>query len=78
MGIGDIKLAAGIGAYGGLHMVLLTSYISFVIGSIIGLFLIFVLKRSQKDTMPFGPSIVLAAYIVVFQTDAIWNFLIRF
>lgn len=73
MGIGDIKLATGMGSYWGWQHTVLTAYGSFVIGAIVGLYLIFVLKRSRKDMMPFGPAMILSAYVMLAFGDWFWN-----
>ena len=65
MGGGDIKLGAGIGAMWGLWMTVYTVYLSFIIGAIVGLFLIVCKQKARQDYIPFGPMIVVAAMMVL-------------
>ncbi len=76
MGGGDLKLAAGIGAFWGPSFVLITSYLSFLIGAFIGIIALIVFKKKRTDAIPFGPMIVLAAIIVsVFEEKLLSLFL---
>ena len=77
MGIGDIKLITGIGTYWGWKHIILTTYSSFLIGSIVGICLILIKKKSRKDLMPFGPAIVIASFVMIFYQDLLWSFLSR-
>src|SRR3989338_2735192 len=53
MGGGDIKLAAMIGAFLGYKSILLVLFISSILGSFWGLFLILLKKESLKTALPF-------------------------
>ncbi len=66
IGGGDMKLGAAIGAYWGVKIALLTWYLSFLYGGIIGLVLILLKKKGTKDIIPFGPSIILG-FLTAFQ-----------
>lgn len=66
MGIGDIKIAAGIGAFLGWKMGLLSFFLSFLIGAVVaGGFLLFRLK-GMKDKIPFGPFLALGTLLTLF------------
>jgi len=71
MGGGDLKLAAGIGALFGLKFVLITTYLSFVIGAAIGLLSMLFFKKKSKDRIPFGPMIIVAALLTQFFFERI-------
>ncbi|PKK91760.1 MAG: prepilin peptidase [Candidatus Wallbacteria bacterium HGW-Wallbacteria-1] len=75
MGMGDVKLAAALGASFGPKIVLITLFISFFLGAGVGMLLILVGLKRRKDYIPFGPYIALAAVIVILVgPDAIAQF----
>ncbi|MFH1415836.1 MAG: prepilin peptidase [Elusimicrobiota bacterium] len=55
MGIGDIKLMMGIGAYAGLKGIFWTIFIGSLLGSIAGLFMIIKGRKEKLGYIPFGP-----------------------
>lgn len=73
MGMGDVKLMGVIGLYIGWKMALLTVFLSFILGGIIGIILLATKVKSRQDPMPFGPWIALSAFIVMFYGHAILN-----
>jgi leader peptidase (prepilin peptidase)/N-methyltransferase len=65
MGGGDVKLAAMLGAFMGWKLVLLTLFVAFFIGAVVG---IGVMTRKPKDwdsSLPFGPFIALGAVLAL-------------
>lgn len=69
MGMGDVKLAAYLGAHMAwlsLVHVLVGAFLGFLMGAVLGLLLIAIRKKGRKDTLPFGPSMALGAYLVLF------------
>lgn len=69
MGMGDVKLAAYLGAHLAwlsLPHVLVGAFLGFLIGAVLGLVLIAVKKKGRKDTLPFGPSMALGAFLILF------------
>jgi len=65
--MGDIKLAAMIGAFLGWQEVLLTLFLSFLLGAVIGTAVeLFKGTLSQKRQIPFGPYIAFSAILAVF------------
>ena len=66
MGMGDVKLIGALGILFGWPDVLLIIFFSFVLGSIVGLYLMAKKKKTLKDVVPFGPFIVLGALVVFF------------
>ena len=54
MGGGDIKFAALIGSFIGWKMTLLTAFIAFLAGALVGITLIILKKKKRKDPIPFG------------------------
>ncbi|WP_186429414.1 A24 family peptidase [Clostridium sp. BSD9I1] len=65
MGWGDAEICFVCGLFLGLELTLLMLFLSFVIGSVIGLALIALKKKTRKDYVPFGPFIVLASIITI-------------
>jgi leader peptidase (prepilin peptidase)/N-methyltransferase len=65
IGRGDMKLGAGIGAMWGLWIAIYTVYLSFIVGAIVGLFLIAIKQKARQDLIPFGPMIVVSAMMIL-------------
>lgn len=65
MGGGDIKLALVIGLYVGWPQILLVLFLSFLLGSIVGLALVVRGRKKMKEAVPFGPFLAVASYIVM-------------
>ncbi|HEX7004245.1 MAG TPA: prepilin peptidase [Trueperaceae bacterium] len=68
MGFGDVKLAAVMGAMLGWEKLLLAVFLSFIVGAIGG-----VTGRllGGDRVVPFGPYLVVGAFVALFQGDAI-------
>lgn len=72
MGGGDIKLIAMIGAFLGWQAVLVTIFLSALLGAGVGLCLIILKKKGRKDPVPFGPFLAIGAIMaMVWGTDLI-------
>lgn len=65
MGGGDIKLMGVIGLYVGFFNNIQVFILSFFIAAIISTILLVTKKKKSDDYIPFGPFIVLAAYITI-------------
>lgn len=73
MGGGDIKLIAMIGAFLGWQAVLVTIFLSALLGACVGLCLIILKKKGRKDPVPFGPFLAMGAIMaMVWGTDLIY------
>lgn len=77
MGGGDIKLAAMIGAFLGWQLTILSLFIGFLLGSIIGIIVLIKTKGKTSD-VPFGPFIAIGTIIALFFGQKIlnWYFLL--
>jgi len=64
--MGDVKIAAGIGAYFGWKMALLTFFLSFLVGAVVAILLLLIHLRGMKDKIPFGPFLVTGAFLALF------------
>ena len=65
MGFGDVKLMGALGLYFGLANILIISVLAFLLGAIISIILIVSKKKKTDEYIPFGPFIVLAAFITM-------------
>lgn len=65
LGGGDVKLAAMFGAFFGWREVLMILLIASVLGSVIGLVVVWT-KKNWQYALPFGPFLALAAYLQLF------------
>ncbi len=63
IGFGDVKLLAMMGAFFGAAVVLWTIFLGSLMGSIYGVGMIVLQRRSSKYPMPFGPFIVLGCVV---------------
>ncbi len=66
MGGGDLKLGVFLGLAFGFPYSLVVLMLSFLLGSVAGLFLIFAGRKKFGQTLPFGPFMSLAGLIVIF------------
>ena len=71
MGEGDAKLMGVIGLFLGLPNTVLTTFLSFVLGSIYGLVAMALNKLKPGEEMPFGPFIAISAMISMLCGDYI-------
>ncbi|ASN04999.1 prepilin peptidase [Virgibacillus necropolis] len=76
MGAGDMKLFGVLGIVLGLKGILLTFFLSIIIGAIIGSILLLSKLINRKQPIPFGPYIVIASIITYFYGTSImdWYF----
>lgn len=65
MGGGDIKLSTVMGLYLGWQGVLLALFLAFLIGGIIGIFLLLTGRKGRKGAVPFGPYLALGGLLAV-------------
>ena len=63
MGMGDAKLVLFMGLFLGWPKILLAIFLSFILGSLIALILIFSGQKSLKSIIPFGPFLILGTFI---------------
>ncbi|NLV71623.1 MAG: prepilin peptidase [Actinobacteria bacterium] len=70
MGPGDIKMALFMGAVLGAH-VMVALFAAFLFGSIAGIYMMVVQKRSRKAKIPFGPYLALGAVLAVLLGETI-------
>ena len=73
MGCGDIKPARALGSLMGWPDIALAVILAFITGAIWGSVLILQRKKGMKDSLPFGPFIVLGVTLVFFFRGDILN-----
>jgi len=66
MGMGDLKLAGALGIIFGWPDIIFVLTFSFIIGSIYGIYLLIKRIKGFKDSVPFGPFLVLGSVILIF------------
>jgi len=70
MGLGDMKLLAGVGGLLGWKAIPLVFLCAVVAGAVIG---IAVYLRSRRHDIPFGPYLALGSVVVMFVGNALWK-----
>ncbi|SET45005.1 type 4 prepilin peptidase 1 Aspartic peptidase. MEROPS family A24A [Oceanobacillus limi] len=78
MGAGDMKLFAVLGIVLGFKNVLLTFFLSCIIGSVFGVVLILIKFIKRNQPVPFGPYIVLATLLTYFYGEKLIDWYINF
>ena len=66
MGFGDVKLMGALGLYFGFSSTIVVTLLSFLIGAILSIFLLATKIKKMDEYIPFGPFIVIAAFISIF------------
>jgi prepilin signal peptidase PulO-like enzyme (type II secretory pathway) len=70
MGPGDMKMALFMGTVLGASVVV-GMFAAFLLGSLVGVYLVLVKKRSRKSKVPFGPFLAAGSVLAVFIGDRI-------
>lgn len=65
MGGGDLKLGIFIGLCLGIFPTIVALILAFILGSIVGIGLIFLGKKTLKQTIPFGPFMSIGALLAI-------------
>ena len=73
MGLGDVKLMAGIGAFVGWKAIVFILMASALVGSVVGITLVILRMRELQGKIPYGPYIALAAVAWLFVGQDIVN-----
>lgn len=71
MGSGDIGLGIIIGLLGGWLGAAVGLVVAFVTGSIVGLILMLLGRKGPKDSIPFGPFLLIGAYLAAFYGQSL-------
>lgn len=73
MGWGDAEICLVCGLFLGVKLLIVTLFISFIVGGIIGAALLILKIKTREDYIPFGPFIAIAAIVTVFFGQSIVN-----
>ena len=74
MGFGDVKLAGVLGMYLGYlgwGILIIGGFLGFLVGGLLGIALILFRGAGRKTMLPFGPSMIIGAFLAVFFGQAI-------
>ncbi len=71
MGGGDVKLAFLMGLLLGWPVILLSLFLSFIFGSIVGICLILIGKKKMGSMIPFGPFLIIGTFVGLFWGEEI-------
>lgn len=66
MGMGDLKLAAALGILFGWPDIAFLLAFAFILGSLYGVYVLTAGKKALKDSVPFGPFLILGAMTLIF------------
>jgi len=72
LGLGDVKLAAALGIFLGLHNSIAAFAAAFVIGAVLAIPVLATRRRRGRDVLPFGPFLVIGALILTFAPDLVF------
>ena len=70
MGLGDVKLMGALGLYFGLTNIIIVSLVSFLVCALISIILLATKIKKTDGYIPFGPFIVVGAFISIFVPSA--------
>lgn len=73
MGFGDVKLMGALGAYLGFDSIIFITFVSSLLGAVIGMSCIALGKQDLQSRIPFGPYIALAAIIWLLGGSGLWD-----
>lgn len=71
MGMGDVTFVALLGAWLGLTNLMGSLFISFLLGSLIGI--VFLAVKGKSEHFPFGPSLAIGALITIITDNYLLN-----
>jgi prepilin signal peptidase PulO-like enzyme (type II secretory pathway) len=72
MGLGDSKLALSVGSFFSLKYSIAWLFLSFLLGAVVGIFLILLRKASLKEKLAFGPFLVISFFAMMLFGDHIF------
>ena len=78
MGLGDVKLALFAGSFLGIKNSISWLFLSFIVGALIGVLLIFLGKASFGRKIAFGPFLVISFFMVLFWGEQISRLLVPY
>ena len=76
MGFGDVKLAGVVGmvlGFLGWGALIVGAFAAFLLGGAFGVALLVLRRADRKSGIPFGPWMLVAAFISIFIGERVWN-----
>lgn len=77
MGYGDANIMAVVGAFLGWEKVLLTLFLSSLIGALVGITLLLIKRGGREKAVPFGPFLSIGALLSLYFGDYLINWYLR-
>ncbi len=78
MGFADVKLAFVLGLLFGAKLGLLVLYGAFILGGLVGIYLMISGRKNRKSKIAFGPFIVISALLVLYNMQFCTQLIARF
>ncbi|MGK0468715.1 prepilin peptidase [Clostridium sp.] len=73
MGWGDVEICGVCGLFLGFKLTFVMLFFSFIIGGALGGYLLVFKKKKGRAEMPFGPSIIIATFLIMIYGERILN-----
>ncbi|MBW6441793.1 prepilin peptidase [Patescibacteria group bacterium] len=77
MGFGDVKLGFLIGLVNGFPLSIIAIFLGFILGAVYSVSLIFMKKKSMKDTIAFGPFLIMGSLLTFLFGSSLWHWYIQ-
>lgn len=77
-GFGDVKMAPAIGLLLGWPKTLVSVFLAFILGSLVGSVLLLMKRKRFGQTLPFGPFLVIGITIALIWGQKIWGVYISY
>ncbi len=71
LGLGDVKLLAMTGAFFGIESTFYTIFVGSLLGSVCGILLMVLFRRSSQHPIPFGPYLALGTILYLFAGESL-------
>lgn len=77
MGTGDIKFGIILGLLLGMPKAVVALFLAFVLGSVVGLLLVALKRKTMKDPLPFAPFLILGTFLGFFWGEKLIEWYMR-
>jgi leader peptidase (prepilin peptidase)/N-methyltransferase len=73
MGYGDVKLGFLIGLVNGFPLSIISIFLGFILGAVYSMTLVAVKKKTMKDTIAFGPFLIMGSLLTFLFGPQLWT-----